>query len=149
MGNWKSLNPNQFVPSVVATGLQDGVSWANQRLAEAQTQLALVQAKTAAGISSVDALSLLITALANTLQSLLQVGKLHALYIPIAKTFPGKTSPLVPPTLDGLENAYGSNLALAGAALTAGASTSYASLVARTGGNASFYNAFVSSLADE
>lgn len=146
MGDWSKLDLSQVFPSSLGAGVQ-GIA----RLLEAA--LAEARARSAIGVNVDPALDLgggaaaagaAVDAILGTVTELLQGGRVHALIVPIAKTYPGKPPTVIPSTLDGIQHALDVNLGPA----SPGAALAYAKAVSGTGGNAGFYQAFAESVYD-
>jgi hypothetical protein len=141
MSDWKTVNPNQLVPAEVVSAITTIADLINTVLSEP----ASLSVPTAPSLPSpLDAARAVANALLDTLSSILKGGRVHMLSIPIVKTPPVKPPPALPPTLNDLQAALDIVL---GPSSTA-AADAYASMVAKTGGNAGFYNAFAQSLMD-
>lgn len=141
MTTWAKINPNQFLPSSIASAVTT--------IADALTSVLAAPASLSvpslpSGPSAADAVRGVINALLDTVSGLLQAGRIHTLAIPIAKTIPQQPPPSLPPTLNDLQAALDITL---GPSSTA-AADAYAQLIQKNGGNAGFYNAFAASLMD-
>ena len=86
----------------------------------------------------------IVNAILDSLQGLLKAGRIHMLTIPISKTVPLPAPPPIPPTLDDLQAMMQIDLG----STTPQAAEAYADIIARSGGNAGFFNAFATSLLD-
>lgn len=141
MSEWATLNPNHLIPTEVITAISTIADLIS-------TVLSLPASLSVPSIPSLptaaDAARAVANALLDTLQSLLNGGRIHMITIPIAKTIPTAPPPSLPPTLDDLQAALQITL---GPSNTSAADT-YARMVAKSGGNAGFYNQFAQSLLD-
>lgn len=149
MGNWNAINLRSLAPTEITTGVSTGLSLLEQYLTAAQRAIDLAKQLQAPSGSSPDILTALVEALSDTLTGLLQLGKVHVLFVPMAKTFPAAMDSYVPATLDDLQVALGINFVEAGAVLTSGANRAYTDLVGQTGGNKGFFSTFTQTLLDE
>lgn len=145
---WVAANPNKLIPPGLNAGLAGAsdaiaayIDAVKQGLAFAQ----LYQKNFAAGVP--DALALLVQGLIDVVEGILQAGKMHVLFIPMAKVFSGATS-TVPPTLEDVATALGFSFESAGVTITSGATRAYSQLAGGQGGNAGFFSAFLRSLTD-
>jgi hypothetical protein len=141
MSDWATLNPTQLMPPEVVTAIST-VAGLLEDVLSGPAGLSVPLTPTLP--SPLDAARDVANALLDTLQALLKGGRVHMLPIPIVKTPPVTIRPALPPTLDDLQAAL--DIAL-GPSSTA-AADAYASMIAKTGGNAGFYNAFAQSLMD-
>ena len=147
--NWKTLNFNQLIDP---SWLED-ITAGSQKLLGYLTaaRAALEQAKLAQKVLTAtvpDVLAIAIKAIADVVEGLLQVGKVHALYIPVSKIFSEEPETYLPTSLDGLQEAYEVSFPELGVVLTEGAETAFAEFTQRTGGTKTFYRVFASSLMD-
>lgn len=142
MTAWNTANPNDLLPEALVTAVSTITDTITGALESAASALSLPSFPSLPSPPSTAAA--VINAVLNTLESLLEGGRIHTLVVPIAKTVPRQPAPALPPTLEDLENTL---------ALTLGpsdtiAADAYANMIAKTGGNAGFYNAFAESLMD-
>lgn len=140
MTEWNTINPNQLLPSALTTAVSALSSVVESALASAAEALALPSFPTLPVLPNTA--STVINAILDTLQSLLKGGQIHTLVVPIVKTVKSAPAPALPPTLGDLQT----SLAITLGPVNTTASDSYANLVAKTGGNAGFYNAFATAL---
>jgi hypothetical protein len=141
MSAWSTINPNQLVPTEVVSSITTIADLINSVIS---VPAALSVPSTPSLPSPTDAARAVAKALLDTLSSILKGGRIHMLAIPIVKTPSVVVPPSLPPTLDDLQAALNVTL---GPSSTASADA-YARMVAKTGGNAGFYNAFAQSLMD-
>lgn len=142
MTTWSSVNPNQLIPSSVAsavTAMGSALSGAISGITNPLSKFPSISLP-----SVPDPVTAVVNAILDTLEGLLKAGRIHTLAIPIAKTIPNQRPPSLPPTLGDLQGALNARL---GPATTAEADA-YTNMVIRTGGNAGFYQAFASSITD-
>lgn len=143
MTAWTTVNASQIVPA----GLVSAINTMAGLLETALTAL-----KTSADLGSripplpslPSGTATVVNAILDSIQGLLKAGRIHMLVIPIAKTVPRPTPPLIPPTLEDLQ----ATMEITLGPTTQVASDAYADIVARSGGNAGFYAAFAESLMD-
>ena len=143
MGAWHPFDLNQLFPQSVSGAVEGLGSVVSTLVAELNATLAVASPGTSPP-SGPDPVSIAAKALVSVVDGLLHAGKLHVLFVPIAKTLPTLKPPPLPPTLDdvqaSLEIDLGPNQPVADAA--------YARLTKGVGGNAGFYSAFAQSLLD-
>jgi hypothetical protein len=142
MTSWNKINANQLLPSSFAAGVSAITGAIERSLEAASASLTLPSFPSLPGAG--DATKAVITAILDTLQSLLTAGHLHTLVVPITKTIQSAPLPALPPTMSDLQTALDVSLGPADPI----AAKAYANLVKTTGGNAGFYNAFATSLMD-
>jgi hypothetical protein len=149
MGNWQSIQLSSLVPKAVPQAVSLAASLVDQFLTlykEALQAAKIYQAALDQG--SPDILGSLVQAIADTLEGLLQAGKIHALFVPLPKLYPSGPAATVPPTLDDVAFALGFSFQEAGIVFSSGAQQAYSSLAGGQGGNRAFFNTFVQSLSD-
>lgn len=147
MTTWNTIDPNQLVPSVLTSAASTLGNVIEAALSSAAGALSLPSLPSLPSApSGPEVTAAVVNAILNTLKSVLAGGQVHTIVIPISKTVSQAPAPALPPTLDDLQTAL--NVVLAPTVADATATNAYASLVAQTGGNAGFYNAFATSLMD-
>jgi hypothetical protein len=139
---WNTVDPNDLLPQPLVSAVSALTDVITGALESAAGALSLPSFPSLPSPPSTAAV--VVETILKTLESLLKGGRIHTLVVPIAKTIPRQSAPALPPTLGDLE---------ASLALTLGpsdtiAADAYASMIAKTGGNAGFYNAFAESLMD-
>lgn len=138
MTNWAVINPNQLIPPALTAAVQGAASALSTALSAAPASLPSIPALP----SPPDPTALVVQAILDTLQSLLEGGPVHVLTIPIAKTIPGQGVATLPPTLDDLQGALNQSGGSTGAIDAA----AYADMISGLGGNAGFYRTFASAM---
>ncbi len=148
---WVAANPNTFMPAGLSGGLSAASDAITAYIKTLQDGLAFARLyQKNFHTSAPDAATAIVKALIDTIEGLLQTGKIHVLFIPMAKVFaqaPGDNSN-VPPTLNDVATALGFSFAEAGLVVTKDATQAYARLAGGRGGNKGFFNTFLSSLTD-
>lgn len=143
MGSWHPFDLNQLVPPDVTSAISTVGNLVSTFVAELQTALATASP----GVPSIDApnpVALAAGALSAIVDGLLHAGKLHVLFVPVAKTFPAQPVAPLPPTLDDLQASLEIDLGPRQPIVE----SAYARLTKGSGGNAGFFTAFASSLMD-
>ena len=141
MTTWNVVNPNTLLPAVLVSA----VKAASSALSGALAELAAVSLPTLPSLPGLpDVTPTVVNAILDTLSAMLKGGRVHILTVPITKSIPPPAIPPLPPTLDDLQAAL--NITL-GPSNTSAAST-YASLVAKAGGNSGFFNTFAQAIMD-
>lgn len=149
MSSWEKIDLSSLMPSAVTQAVSDVTNLINQLLALYKEALDAAKVYQAAlGGGSIDILGTLVQAITDVLQSVIQAGKIHALFIPIPKITPGAPTPTVPPTLEDVVYNMGYSMQEANIAFSKTSPTAYASLIDKTGGNRAFFNSFVTTLND-
>jgi hypothetical protein len=148
--SWFAASPKAFVPSEVSAGVSATADLIGEYLDAARRGLALARLyQKSLGADAPDVLGTLVKAITDTVEGLLQAGRVHVLFVPMAKVIPpGAQDPGLPPTLADLGPALGFSFKEAGLALSRGAHDGYARLVGGQGGNAGFFTTFLQSLTD-
>lgn len=150
MSNWQSIDFSNFLPPEVPQAIAQITSLIDKFLTiykQSITAAKLYQSSLSGGTP--DVLHTLVQALVDLIEGLLQAGKVHALFVPIPKHYPGPSpAAALAPTLDDLALELGFSFEEAAAIFSSGASTSYNQLIGQSGGNASFYRSFAQSLGD-
>ncbi len=148
--NWFAASPKEFVPSEVSAGVSATADVIGQYLDTARRSLAIARLyQKSLGADAPDVLGTLIQAITDTVEGLLQLGRVHVLFVPMAKVIAaGAQDAALPPTLADLGPALGFSFKEAGLALSRGAHDGYARLVGAQGGNAGFFTTFLQSLTD-
>jgi hypothetical protein len=148
--NWFAASPKEFVSSEVSAGVSATADLIGQYLDAARRGLALARLyQKTLGADAPDVLGTLVRAITDTVEGLLQAGRVHVLFVPMAKVIAlGGQDPAVPPTLADVGPALGFTFQEAGLALSRGAHDGYARLVDGQGGNAGFFTTFLQSLTD-
>jgi hypothetical protein len=147
---WFATNPSALLPSEVSSGISATADVIGQYLDTARRGLALARLyQQSLGADVPDVLGALIRAIADAVEGLLQAGRVHVLFVPMAKVIaPGGQGPAIPPTLADVGPVLGFSFEEAGLALSGGARDGYARLVGGHGGNAGFFTTFLQSLTD-
>jgi len=139
---WNTVDPNDLLPQPLVAAVSSLTDVITSALESASGALSLPSFPSLPSPPSTAAV--VIETILKTLESLLKGGRIHTLVVPIAKTIPRRPAPALPPTLGDLE----ASLALTLGPSDTVAADAYANMVAKTGGNAGFYNAFAESLMD-
>jgi len=149
MGTWQSIQLSSLVPPVVPKAVSLTASLVDQFLTlykQAIQAAKVYQASLDQG--SPDVLGALVQAITDTLEGILQAGKIHALFVPLPKLYPSVPAATVPPTLDDVSYSLGFDFKEAGLVFSSGAQQAYSSLIGSQGGTKSFFSTFVQSLSD-
>ena len=141
MSDWIKFDLSQIFPAVLGAGVTSIARLLDQSLSKT---LAVDLDPSLDFLGVPNASDATVSAILTTLDALLKGGRVHALMIPIAKTYPNRPPTIIPSTLDGVQHALDINLGPPSAA----AALAYAKAVSGTGGNAGFYQAFAESLYD-
>jgi len=139
---WNTVDPNDLLPQPLVAAVSSLTDVITGALESASGALSLPSFPTLPSLPSTSAV--VIETILKTLESLLKGGRIHTLVVPIAKTIQRQPAPALPPTLGDLE----ASLALTLGPSDTVAADAYANMIAKTGGNAGFYNAFAESLMD-
>src|SRR6266542_1908902 len=146
MGTWQSIQLSSLVPPVVPKAVSLTASLVDQFLTlykQAIQAAKVYQASLDQG--SPDVLGALVQAITDTLEGILQAGKIHALFVPLPKLYPSVPAATVPPTLDDVSYSLGFDFKEAGLVFSSGAQQAYSSLIGSQGGTKSFFSTFVQS----
>ncbi len=148
MSNWDSVNLSDFVPQPVTRSLSAITDVVDQYLTlyRQALQFAATYDQTFSS-GNVDLLGVLVQAIVDTFEGLLQAGKLHVLFVPMQKQVPAAPG-LVPLTLEALAINMGLSWTEAVKTLQSGANTDYQALLSKRGGNQGFYRILAESLVD-
>ena len=142
MTAWNKVDANQLLPPVFTSGVTSITGAIEEALSGAAAALSLPSFPSLPSPESVA--EAVINTILDTIQALLTAGRVHTLVVPITKTIQSAPLPALPLTLGDLQTSLDINLGPADAI----ASNAYADLVQTTGGNAGFYNAFITALMD-
>jgi hypothetical protein len=142
MSDWTTINPNQLLPNVFVSAVKGASGALTGLLSSIASDLSLPSQLSLP--SAPNAAEAVVKAILDTLSKILIGGRIHVLTVPFAKTYPAPKQSALPPTLGDLQDAL--NVALGPVDTTT--ADAYATLLAKTGGNAGFYNAFAESLMD-
>lgn len=153
MGNWSALKLSDLVPATAINAVTKTTDVVQQFLTALRTAIATEKAYAAAldSSSNVDVLGILVQAIKDIVESLLQATKVHALFVPIPKQTDPQTPALsLPTTLADVGYSLGFDVEQAGLTFADGTSAAYATLSqAGRGGNRTFFQTVVQSLYDE
>lgn len=148
--NWESIDLSHFLPPEIPQAISTVTGVIDEFLTlykQGINAAKLYQASLSGG--GIDILGTVVNALVDTVQGLLQAGKIHALFVPIPKHFPQAGQPsTVAPTLDDVALELGFDFQQAGITFSSGANSAYTDLIGNRGGNASFFRTFAESLND-
>ena len=148
---WFAANPTAFLPTGVSAGVSATADLIGQYLDTARRGLAIARLyQQSLGADVPDVLGTLIKAIVDTVEGLLQAGKVHVLFVPMAKVVASDSADAVtvPPTLSDVAHALGFRFKDAGISLSSGADVGYSKLVGQKGGSKGFFNTFLQSLTD-
>lgn len=149
MSSWEKIDLSSLMPSAITQAVSEVTNLINGLLTlykEALDAAKIYQLSLNSG--DIDVLGTLVQAVTDILQSVIQAGKIHALFIPIPKITPGAPTPTVPPTLEDVVYNMGFSMQEANIAFSKTSPDAYASLIDKTGGNRSFFSSFVTTLND-
>lgn len=153
MGNWESLEIGRILPPElvqVASALTNITNLISQEAQVAQEAITAINTLTTSNQSPLDiVVNTLIQAAQDLVESLLQVGKVQMIYIPIPKKFAEQGRALLPADLQELVDRFNIDSSqLNNSILDTSAQNSYLQSVQSDLGNAGFYNRFILSLID-
>jgi len=147
MSDWQSVKVSSFLPPEIPQSLSTITGLIDQFLDLYKQAIATAKLyqKTLGG-GGPDVLGTLVNAIVDTVEGLLQAGKIHVLHMPLPKAIPLQRVTL-PPTLEAAALGLGFEVTAVGT-LTEASSTAYSDLVGGTRGNSGFFNTFVQTLSD-
>lgn len=145
MTNWATTTLGSVIPSVLKQTIPSATATLAPYLAQARAKLDSINLDVNV---SIDVSNLVIKTITDVLLGALSAGAINVLSVPIAKTFPQFQSD-APTSFDNIQTQLGIDLKAAGIALSDNVDTAYKSLTSRSGGNAGFFNTFLSAISDE
>jgi len=147
VSDWQSVKVSSFLPPEIPASLSTITGLIDQFLDLYKQALATAKLyqKTLGG-GGPDILGTLVNAIVDTVEGLLQAGKVHILHMPLPKAIPLQRV-VLPPTLEAAALGLGFEVTSVGT-ITEASSTAYSDLVGGTRGNSGFFNTFVQTLSD-
>jgi len=150
VSNWIALKSSDIVPPTLTQSFDLGVSAYQTYLEAVQATIALSKlAQSALNPDTPSILKELVQAIVDVVEGVLQTGKVHVLFVPMAKTYPGVTKSGLPSTLGDMAEFFGVTKEAIAQRASPNAASAYSSAISRRKGNAGFLQTFVESLIDE
>lgn len=149
MGNWFALKGSDILIPELSESFDLSISAAQTYLEAIQATIELSKlAQSLLNPTAPDILQSLVQAIVDVVEGILQTGKVHILFIPMAKTTPIPINLDLPSSLGDLAEYFGSSREALTVNAPSNAAAAYNASVKGTGGNAGFLQAFVDSLMD-
>lgn len=92
--SWKSINFNAIIPSEVTGVVEGGTSLIDQYLTLARTTASLMKTFQGRLGGGTDVVGTALKALIDSLEGFLRLGKVHVLFVPMAKVYPDRVGAL-------------------------------------------------------
>lgn len=145
---WSALKLGSLVPTQVTSGVSDVSTAITAFTRTIQQNLDIMQAfQRTLEIGAPSIFAQTVSAISGMVEALLQTGKVHVLFVPIAKVVDRSSTP-TPGTLESFCQILGFDLDTSAIDMNPSAAAGYAQLANQSGGNRGFFNTIAMAIAD-